>query len=423
MNLASDSKSTPPPPHQGTIVLGAHGGTRLLTALFAAALLFASCEKPTDPGGNTGTKPKPITYTTTVTGTVQDASRTGVGLPGATVSVSTKPEPTATTTGPNGAFTLRVTHSGSFTLTAAKTCYQAAPAQAITVTGSGSYDAKAIALTPVAKPTGDARFDLTTNADGSTYTLTINCGVRTITTGEFAPDHSFVPASARTNTRLAGRLGASNQHQKVTAIELPESLIRIEQQAFAAHQKMSGELTIPPTVEHIGSLAFYRLGFGSSSSERVRLNFPSNSKLKFIGVQAFVGAGIQAFPRLPQSLETVEEDAFRTAGHLPVSNFMIPENVKKLGNNVFGTNTTFQGTLTIESPHLMRTPADTAQAKTGRLGNNLFFALIVSPTNPFTQIILHKTVFDSYTQPDLNAIFGTGGSYVDIADRTTPLTK
>ena len=44
-------------------------------------------------------------------------------------------------------------------------------------------------------------------------------------------------------------------------------------------------------------------------------------------------------------------------------------------------------------------------------------------TNPFTQIILHKTVFDSYTQTDLNAIFGTGGSYVDIADRTTPLTK
>ena len=102
---------------------------------------------------------------------------------------------------------------------------------------------------------------------------------------------------------------------------------------------------------------------------------------------------------------------------------MIPENVKKLGNNVFGTNTTFQGTLTIESPHLMRTQADTAQAKTGRLGNNLFFALIVSPTNPFTQIILHKTVFDSYTQADLDVIFGTGGSYVDIADRTTPLTK
>ena len=273
------------------------------------------------------------------------------------------------------------------------------------------------------EPTGNARFDLTPNADGSTYTLTVNCGVRTITAGEFASDHSSAFTLARTNTRLAGSLGATNQNQKVTAIELPESLIRIEQQAFAGHQKVSGELTIPPTVEHIGDLAFYRLGNGSSSSERVRLNFPPNSKLKFIGLQAFIGAGIQAFPRLPQSLETVEEDAFRTVGHLPLSNFMIPENVKKLGNHVFGTNTTFQGTLTIESPHLERTPTDTTQTKTGRLGNNLFFHFTLSPTSPFTQIILHKTVFDSYTQADLNAIFGTGGSYVDIADRTTPLTK
>ena len=273
------------------------------------------------------------------------------------------------------------------------------------------------------EPTGDARFDLTPNADGSTYTLTVNCGVRTITPGEFASDYSSVSASTRANTRLAGRLGTTNQHRKVTAIELPESLIRIEQQAFILHQKVSGELTIPPTVEHIGASAFHELSKASSSLARVRLNFPPNSKLKFIGVQAFVGAGIQAFPRLPQSLETVEEDAFRTVGHLPVSNFMIPENVKKLGNHVFGTNTTFQGTLTIESPHLVRTPADTTQTKTGMLGNNLFFHFTLSPTSPFTQIILHKTVFDSYTQADLNAIFGTGGSYVDIADRTTPLTK
>ena len=305
----------------------------------------------------------------------------------------------------------------------AKTCYRTAPAQTITAGGSGPYDAKAIALTPVPEPTGNARFDLTPNADGSTYTLTVADCVRTITSGEFASDHSSAFTLARTNTRLAGSLGATNQNQKVTAIELPESLIRIEQQAFAGHQKVSGELTIPPTVEHIGDLAFYRLGNGSSSSERVRLNFPPNSKLKFIGLQAFIGAGIQAFPRLPQSLETVEEDAFRTVGHLPLSNFMIPENVKKLGNHVFGTNTTFQGTLTIESPHLERTPTDTTQTKTGRLGNNLFFHFTLSPTSPFTQIILHKTVFDSYTQADLNAIFGTGGSYVDIADRTTPLTK
>ena len=159
----------------------------------------------------------------------------------------------------------------------------------------------------------------------------------------------------------------------------------------------------------------------------MRLNVPPNSKLKFIGNQAFFSARIRAFPRLPQSLETVEENAFRTVG-IPggVSNFVIPENVKKLGNRALEISSAFQGTLTIESPHLVRTPADTAAAKTGSLGNAIFpfeDITVTGTSNPFTQIILHKRVFDSYTQADLNAIFGTGGSYVDIADRTTPLTK
>ena len=280
-----------------------------------------------------------------------------------------------------------------------------------------------IALTPN-EPTGNKRFDLTPNADGSTYTLTVADCVRTITSGEFASDHSSVPASTRAKTRLAGRLGATNQHHKVTTIELPESLIRIEQQAFSAHQKVSGALTIPPTVDHIGASAFYQLSSSSNSSEQVRLDFPPSSKLKFIGSQAFRNALIQAFPQLPQSLETVEQNAFSAVTHSTVSDFVIPENVAELGNRVFGTNATFQGTLTIESPHLVRTPADTAVAKTGRLGDAMFFAPgFGTGTSPFTQIILHKTVFDSYSQADLNAIFGTGGSYVDIADRTTPLTK
>ena len=262
--------------------------------------------------------------------------------------------------------------------------------------------------------TGNARFSLKQNPDSSaanpTYTLTIADCVRIITPGEFAADHSSVPASARAKTRLAGRLGTTNQHQKVTAIELPESLIRIEQQAFAAHYKVGGELTIPPTVEHIGVSAFYQTGSAPGSSERVRLNFPPNSKLKFVGTQAFTNTAIQAFPRLPQSLETVEQNAFSVVVNSAVSDFVIPENVTELGNHAFGANATFQGTLTIESPHLVRIPADTAVTKTGRLGDAMFFASgFGTGTNPFTQIILHKRVFDGYTQADLNAIFGTGG--------------
>ena len=85
------------------------------------------------------------------------------------------------------------------------------------------------------------------------------------------------------------------------------------------------------------------------------------------------------------------------------------------------------GTLTIESPHLERTPPLNPSGtphpdKRGRLGDALFFAFGTG-ASPFTSIILHQTVFNSYSQTDLDTIFGTGGSYVDFADKTTPLTK
>ena len=188
---------------------------RLSCALTAAALLLTACPPPS--GG--GTAP---TYTTTVTGTVQDASRTALGLPGATVSASTA----TTTPGPDGTFRLQVTHSGSFKLTAAKACYRTSPAQTIPA-GAGSHDAGVIALTPVPEPTGDDRFTLKQNpgtAANPTYTLTIGC-VRTVTPGEFSSIASSVsaPASILSNTRLAGQLGSSPT-RRVTAIELPDTL-------------------------------------------------------------------------------------------------------------------------------------------------------------------------------------------------------
>ena len=390
----------------------------LLPAVFFVALLLAACGSS---AWNLSIDEKPQ-YTATVTGIVQDSLRTGfVGLSGAIVSAST-PTPVTTTTGPDGSFRLQVTHgeeSLSFTLTAAKTCYQTAPAQSITVTRGGSYNAKAIVLTPVPKPTDNARFDLNPNADGSTYTLVVKCGVRKITPHEFRGDNRG------TSNRLFNKLG-TNSNQRVTVIKLPESLIRIEDYAFAGHHRMSRELTIPPTVEYIGIRAFANLSSQSSSSEQwVRLNFAPNSKLRFIGQKAFFNAKIQQFPQLPQSLEELQLGAFENVTHKPVSNFTIPDNVRQLGNSVFITTSggvfqSFRGTLTIKSPHLVRTPVRRAAIKTGRLGNSIFSRAGTSTL--FTQIILHKTVFDSYSQADLNAIFGTGGRYIDLADRTTELT-
>ena len=451
MNTFIISKRTPPPPppprHQGTFnhrfkIIGP------LFAVFPAALLLAACPAPggtptggtggTTPGGG-GKNPAPTTYTTTITGTVQDASRTGLGLPGATVSASTSPTAT-TSTGPDGAFSLQVTHSGSFTLTAAKTCYGTSTTPSITLTGNGPFNAKAIALTPV-EPTDSKRFDLTPNADGSTYTLTIADCVRTIAPGEFASESRQVtdPADSTRQitaaTKLAGLLGSTNQDRKVTAIELPNSLVNIREDGLAGHLAVNGELIIPAAVESIGKEAFDRLS--NSSPLGVSLKFAPNSKLKVIGINAFQNSSIVGLSRLPDSLETIENFAFSEAFATNVQSFTIPANVKSVGVGAFmrtsSSSGQFTGTLTIESPHLTRTPPldppNTPEAKTGRFGDNLLEIDFGggTPTNQLTAIYLPRVVFDSYTQVDLNAIFGTfakpEGKYVDIADTTTELTK
>ena len=419
MTLSLNSKRTPPPPHQGTFN---HRFTIIgpLFAAFASALSLTACPSP----GGGGKNPAPTTYTTTITGTVQDASRTGLGLPGAAVSVSTKPEPTTTTTGPDGTFSLQVTHSGSLslTLTAEKACYETAPLKSVTLTKNTPYDAEVIELTPVPEPTGSARFTLKQNpgtAANPTYTLTIADCVRNVTPGEFASDPSSGPTSITSNTRLAGRLG-TRPRNRVTAIELPDTLRTIGRDAFHQHFEVTGEFTIPAAVESIGSGAFQYIG----QSGQIRLRFAQDSRLKTIGVIAFNQAGISAMPPLPQSLETIGrrafEDAFASAAGSSLSNFVIPENVRSVGDYAFGS-TVFSGTLTIRSPHLTRTPTDTAQTRTGRLAISIFTEGSETLTQKFTKIVIPRAVFTSYTQTDLNAIFGPGGNYVDLADGTTAL--
>ena len=128
---------------------------------------------------------------------------------------------------------------------------------------------------------------------------------------------------------------------------------------------------------------------------------------------------------LPQSPETVGlrafEDAFTSAAGPSLSNFVIPENVRSVGNSAFGSRF-FSGTLTIRSPHLTRTPADRTQTRTGRLGSSIFTeGGAAAVTQEFTRIVIPRAVFTSYTQGDLNAIFGpsSGVTYADLADGTT----
>ena len=377
-----------------------------LFAAFPAALILAACSNPG--GGGSGGDTGPAAYTTTVIGTVQDKS-TKIPLPGAAVSSSTA----TTTTDSDGRFSLQVTHSGSFTFTAAKTCYGTSPVRSIIAAGSGLHNSGLIELDALSEPKDNARFTLTRNSGTSTnltYTLSLKC-VQTVTEGEFA-------ASNAASSRLVGKLG-TNPRKSVTAIELPVTLRKIEDRAFQNHDVVTGDFTIPAAVESIGSSAFTSIG----KDGQVRLRFVQDSRLKTIGDMAFASAGISAMPPLPRSLETVGlrafENAFTPDAGPSLSNFEIPENVKSVGNSAFGS-TVFSGTLTIRSPHLKRTPA--AGERKGRLGSSIFTKAFTDVTQEFTRIVMPRDVFTSYTQTDLIAIFGPiflGVTYVDLKDGTT----
>ena len=332
-----------------------------------------------------------------------------------------------------------MTHSGSLslTLTAEKACYETASPPTITITNDTPYNAKAIELTPVPEPQGSERFSLTPPG-GPPYTLTIEDCVRTIAAGEFTPtparvtDPSDSTRTITAATRLATLLGSSGQGEKVTAIILPESLISIGERAFSSHIRVNGELIIPASVERIGKRSFSFLGgfYTRATSRKGSVKFAPNSKLREIGDYAFEDSIIDTVSELPATLETIGEGAFlsRNLG-IQSTNFIIPENVESIGDGAFAVTGTIpprvSGKLTIASPKLTRTPGDTTQTRTGKLGSRLFRVPLAGTTfvNPFTTIALHEAVFNSYTQADLETIFGTGGQYVDIRDETRVLTK
>ena len=354
------------------------------------------------------------------------------------MTASTNPE-TTTITDAGGTFRFEVTHSGSlsFTLSAEKACYDTAPAQSITLTDNTPYKAKAIELPPGPEPQGNDRFSLTPPG-GPHYTLTIADCVRTIAAGEFTPvavkvtDPDNPAAQIDAVTKLDGLLGSSSQNTKVRSIILPESLVRIEERAFFGHRKVNGELIIPASVERIGKRSFASLGvfYDRESSRKEGVKFAPNSKLREIRDYAFEDSIIDTVSELPATLETIGEGAFLSRNWgIQSTNFIIPENVESIGDGAFATTSLgrprVSGKLTIASPKLTRTPGDTTQPKTGKLGISLFRVPTIGTAlmNLFTTIALHEAVFNSYTQADLEAIFGTGGQYVDIRDETRVLTK
>ena len=365
-----------------------------------------------------------------VNGTVRDGS--GAPLPGATVSASTTP-PVTTKTGPDGTFSLQITHAGSsaFTLTLEKGCYAAV--KSITLTSNSPYDTGVTTLTLTPLPTtaaDDERYTFTQKPDGS-YKLTVNC-VTTIPANEFSASTVFTSPILQRLAESSGKPVTA----VLTEIELSPTLKTIGNRAFISNRDVTGTLTIPRNVETIGLRAFQNVGIANlpnssaiASSRAPAIAFESGSKLRTIGQSAFEYSGSKVpLLTLPDGLETIEVDAFRYFV-VPPSPLVIPGSVRKVGNEAFRSASGITG-VTIRSTNLTK---DTAAP---RLGTNLFGES--SPASgtstrlsTITTIRLPAAVYTSYLntsstpRSDLDAIFGseittTPNGYQDLEGNPHP---
>ena len=374
-------------------------------------------------GGGGGSQP----YTAVVTGTVQDNA--GAKLPGATVSTSTTP-PVTTTTDLNGAFSLQVTHTGSsaFTLTAAKTCYETAPAKSITLTSNDPYDTGVTTLSLKPEPTEESdRYTFTQKPDG-TYKLTVKECVTTIPQSEFSTFDA--PSAGITKSPILQRLATASGKSitvVLTEIELPSTLKTISKFSFWGNKAVTGNLTIPKNVETIGDSAFYELSSFNTggrnpsniaSSQVPTITFAPDSRLRTIGEEAFRSSGSKNPLVLPSGLETIGAQAFRyfmTA----FGDLVIPGSVSSIGERAFSAFAGINDGVTIRSENLEKVGTNSP------LGRNLF-SVPGSGIDPressITTIKLPRTVYESYLntsgtpRSDLDRIFGSEvTAYQDLA--------
>ena len=298
------------------------------------------------------------------------------------------------TSGPDGAFTLQVKHSGSFKLKVGNTCSEPFTSDAVTASADGTHNAGALRLTLKPEPAGTARYSITPRAAGG-FKLTVNNCVRAIGNEEFSGLGTIITAKA-------GAEG-TNQFNMITEIDLPSTLTKIDTNGLAIHSAISGTLTIPRNVATIGSGAFR----GNATSGVYTVSFAAGSKLKSIGSNVFQLNNLRDF-RLPENLATIDATAFTGAqfsfstGFSPAGTLIIPAKVSKIGDRAFARGSSGSSGITtvdIRSDRLAKPAGATANFP---LGNNLF-----ENTTGITSITLPQKVYDSYTKAQLQAIFGS----------------
>ena len=422
MTIFINSKRTPPPPRQGTFNRRLKFAA-LLSAVLAASLLLSACPSPggggtgtagggegtTNPGGGGGTgTTTPTTYTTTVTGTITASApgeTSSIDLPGATVSAVTTPANSANrpvTSGPDGAFTLQVKHSGSFRIKVGNTCSEPFTTDAVTASADGSHNAGALQLTLKSEPAGNARYSFTEKSTGK-FKLTVSNCVREIGNREFNANGTIITAKAR---EISATL---NPLTIIAEIDLPPTLTKIGEDAFNLNLLVTGTLVIPRNVETIMTRALDAVGSNPTANpDGYTLSFEAGSKLKFIGGDAFQSNRLKDF-RLPENLETIDAGAFQSArfffstGFSPAGTLTIPAKVSKIGERAFARSSSGGSGITtvdIRSRQLAK-PAG-AVAADFPLQPNLF-----ENVTGITSITLPAEVYDSYTKAQLQAVFGS----------------
>ena len=415
--MKTTSITPPPPPSLNQKIAARRLSLKNILFLLPATLLLTTCK------GGSLPPAEAVKYTATVTGTVQDNA--GAKLPGATVSASTTP-PVTTTSGLDGAFSLRVTGS-AFTLTVAKTCYGAPSTKSITLSGNGPLDTGATTLSLKPEPTEESeRYTFTQKPDGS-YKLTVKECVTTIPRNEFSAE--FGNVSPIVQRYVTSSTPASDV---ISEIQLPSTLKTISSSAFYRNMSMSGNVTIPKTVDSIGDNAFFLLGanFGvgvtpstAASSPLPEVTFESGSGLKTIGQSAFESAGVKIGLVLPEGVETIGAQAFKSF-KMPSTDLVIPASVRKIGNEAFRSASGITG-VTIRSTNLTKDATDP------RLGTNLFGesspggGASSTRLSTITTIKLPLAVYNSYTATERTAIFGSEittspNGYQDLAGNPHP---
>ena len=354
--------------------------------------MLAACPPPGGGGGSTA-------YTTTVSGTITGSApgeTASIDLPGATVSAVTTPADPANrpvTSGPDGAFTLQVKHSGNFKLKVGNTCSEPFTSAAVTASADGTHNAGALRLTLRPEPAGTARYSFTEKSAGK-FKLTVNNCVREIVRGEFGTVSAIIQDKASAE--------GVNRFTLLTEIELPPTLRQIGQNSLAGHLSMSETLKIPRNVETIGDGAFNGNGISGYT-----VAFETGTKLTSIGDSGFRLNDLRDF-RLPENLETIDATAFASAqfsfsaGFSSAGTLIIPAKVSRIGNRAFARTSSGSSGITAVDIRSKRLAKPAGATTNFPLGNDLF-----QNVTGITEITLPAEVYDSYTKAQLQAIFGS----------------